>query len=175
MKDITAKVTAEIEKCQLFTSGLMKCAAADYVAQFGLNAANTDQLTVAEVIRTNKHFEPNQRTGAPKAGQAKAGRDLILDSVQKGIKDRPTTEFRSYVIEVIGNHDPVARVTLGDKYHSWPDPKPDVKHVKVWVCPDFATHSAKVDEFDLLTYIGGAAGGAPKPVVAGRRKRTATP
>ena len=174
MKDITAQLTAEIEKCQIFAKKLVAFTAADYVAQFKLDAMNSDQLTVAEVIRTDKHFEPT-KAGAPRSGRATAGRALILSAIEKRIKDTPTTEFRSYVIEVIGNHDPVARVTLGDKYHSWPDPKPDVKHVKVWVCPDFATHSAKVDEFDLLTYIGGAAGGAPKPVVAGRKKRTATP
>jgi len=177
MKDITAKVIAEIENCQLFKSGLAKCTAAEYVAHFGLNAANTDQLTVAEVIRTDKHFEPTKAGKVSQANAARAGRDLILDSVQEGIKDRATTEFRSYVIEVVGSHDPVARTTLGDRYRSWPDPKPDVQHVKVWVCPDFNATPAliKVDEFDLLSYIHGSAGGSPGPVNTGKKRKTTTP
>ena len=173
MKEITAHVTAEIEKCQIFAQKLVTFTAADYVAQFKLDDKNSDQLTVAEVIRTDKHFEPT-KAGAPRKGPAIAGRDIILSAIEKGIQVTPTTEFRSYVIEVVEAHDPVAKRTLVDRYNSW-SPKPDVQHVKVWVCPDFTTAAAKVDEFDLLTYIGGAAGGSPKPVVAGRKKRAATP
>jgi len=173
MKDITADVTAEIEKCQIFAKKLVTFTAADYVAQFKLDDKNSDQLTVAEVIRTDKHFEPT-KAGAPKKGRAIAGRDIILSAIEKGIKDTPTTEFRSYVIEVVEAHDPVAKKTLGDRYHSWPHPKPDVQYVKVWVCPDFAKPTEKVDEFDLLKYIGGAGGGSPKPVVTSRRKNPTT-
>jgi hypothetical protein len=174
MKDITAKVTAEIEKCQIFTNKVVTFSAADYVAQFKLDGSNTDQLTVAEVIRTDRHFEPTPKGRMSQAKDAKAGRDLILNAVEEGINTRLTTEFRSYVIEVVGTHDPVAKKTLGDRYNSW-SPKPDVQHVKVWVCPDFTTTSAKVDEFDLLTYIGGSAGGSPGPVNAGKRKKAPTP
>lgn len=169
MKDITARVTAEIEKCQIFAKKLVTFTAADYVAQFKLDAKNSDQLTVAEVIRTDRHFEPT-KAGAPRKGPAMAGRELILSAIEKRIKDTPTTEFRSYVIEVAQTHDPVAKSSLRERYDSWPT-KPDVQHVKVWVCPDFTTAAAKVDEFDLLTYISGA----PAPVVAGKKKKAGTP
>jgi len=171
MKDITAHVTAEIEKCQIFAKKLVTFTAADYVAQFKLDDKNSDQLTVAEVIRTDTHFKPIKSGGPSMAKAAKKGRDIILSAIEKGIKDTPTTEFRSYVIEVVEAHDPVAKTTLGDRYHSWPDPKPDVQYVKVWVCPDFATPAAKVDEFDLLKYISGA----PAPVVTGKKKKAGTP
>lgn len=165
MKDITAHVTAEIEKCQIFAKKLVTFTAADYVAQFKLDDKNSDQLTVAEVIRTDKHFTPT-KVGAPKRGPAIAGRDIILSAIEKGIKDTPTTEFRSYVIEVVQAHDPVAKKTLEDRYNGW-SPKPNVDHVKVWVCPDFTKPTETVVEFDLLKYIGGA----PAPLHAGKRKK----
>ncbi len=175
MKAIAAQVTAEIEKCQLFTSGLVVGKAADYVAHFTLDSTNSDQLTVAEVIRTDKHFQPTKSKGLNNRPAAVKGRDVILSAVEDGVKVRPTDEFRSYVIEVVETHDSVAKKTLGDRYNSWPNPKPDLQYVKVWVCPDFTSPSATVAEFDLLSYIGGSAGGSPGSVHAGRRRRTRTP
>lgn len=176
MKEIAAEVVKKIDTCDILAKKLVAFDATQYVAQFELNANNTDQLTVAEVIRTNEHFAPAPTGGVNTQPAAKNGRDVILGAVQQGVQ--ATNAFRSYVIEVVSAHQDVAQQTLKERYDSW-NPKPDVQYTKVWVAPDFTSapnvsaQTVKVDEYDLLTFIG--MGGGTTPLVVGGRKGRAVP
>jgi hypothetical protein len=153
LTDLIGELKEKISACHFVESGIVTADLAEqYRSSIPVESSSSTKLTVAEVIRTNEHFIPNN--GNKKARMtttAKNGRELILKAITSTMQ--ASTEFHTFIIEVPEEHRDVAKLAFADYYKKLDEEqKPDAQYTKVWVLP--SRNSTKdIEELDFLDFI----------------------